>query len=158
MIPPVLIATAAGVNAPIVQLLKANVRDAESCEGDLLAQIAATKAVMGIPDEAFWVPEDVLEHMRAAGTRGRALVDGARPIKLHGKIVPVLAHVAKIDSMSAHADSGEIMRWLSGFTRAPRMTYLVHGDPVALSALSDRLTRELHWPVHVARHLERVSV
>lgn len=34
-------------------------------------EIAATKAVMGIPDEAFWVPEDVLEHMRAAGTRGR---------------------------------------------------------------------------------------
>ncbi|MHC2558164.1 N-methylhydantoinase B/oxoprolinase/acetone carboxylase alpha subunit [Bradyrhizobium liaoningense] len=43
-IPPVLIATAAGVNAAIVQLLKANVRDSESCEGDLLAQIAATKA------------------------------------------------------------------------------------------------------------------
>jgi len=34
-------------------------------------EIAATKAVMGIPDEAFWVPEDVLEHMRAVGTRGR---------------------------------------------------------------------------------------
>jgi transketolase len=35
-------------------------------------EIAATKAVMGIPDEPFWVPEDVLEHMRAAGRRGRA--------------------------------------------------------------------------------------
>ncbi|WP_187435659.1 hydantoinase B/oxoprolinase family protein [Bradyrhizobium hipponense] len=43
-IPPVLIATAAGVSAPIMQLLKANVRDPEACEGDLLAQIAATKA------------------------------------------------------------------------------------------------------------------
>ena len=34
-------------------------------------EIAATKAVMGMPDEAFWSPEDVLEHMRAAGVRGR---------------------------------------------------------------------------------------
>ncbi|MCD9623041.1 transketolase [Rhabdothermincola salaria] len=34
-------------------------------------EISATKAVMGIPDEAFWVPDDVLEHMRAAGRRGR---------------------------------------------------------------------------------------
>lgn len=34
-------------------------------------EIAATKAVMGIPDEPFWVPDDVLEHMRAAGGRGR---------------------------------------------------------------------------------------
>ena len=35
-------------------------------------EISATKAVMGIPDEAFWVPDDVLEHMREAGRRGRA--------------------------------------------------------------------------------------
>ena len=34
-------------------------------------EIAATKAVIGMPDEAFWMPEDVVEHMRAAGTRGR---------------------------------------------------------------------------------------
>ena len=95
---------------------------------------------------------------QAAGTRGRLLTDGATEIKLLGRIYPVAARIERLDSMSAHADSSEIMRWLSGFTRAPRMTYLVHGDPVALSALSDRLTRELHWPVHVARHLERVSV
>jgi N-methylhydantoinase B len=43
-IPPVLIATAEGVSAPIMQLLKANVRDPQACEGDLLGQIAATKA------------------------------------------------------------------------------------------------------------------
>ena len=43
-IPPVLIATAAGVSAAIMQMLKANVRDPEACEGDLLGQIAATKA------------------------------------------------------------------------------------------------------------------
>jgi len=42
-IPPVLIANSDGVNAPVMQLLKANVRDPESCEGDLLGQIAATK-------------------------------------------------------------------------------------------------------------------
>jgi transketolase len=35
------------------------------------AEIAATKAVMGLPDEPFWVPEDVIELYRAAGRRGR---------------------------------------------------------------------------------------
>ena len=34
-------------------------------------EIAATKAIMGVPDEPFLVPDDVLEHMRAAGARGR---------------------------------------------------------------------------------------
>ena len=93
---------------------------------------------------------------QAAGTRGRLLTDGAREIKLLGRTYPVAARIDRIDSMSAHADYGEIMRWLSGFTRPPRMTYLVHGDPTALTALADRITRELHWPVHIAGHLETV--
>ena len=36
------------------------------------AEITAAKAVMGIPDEPFWVPEDVLAMYRAAGARGAA--------------------------------------------------------------------------------------
>ena len=60
--------------------------------------------------------------------------------------------------MSAHADAGEIMRWLSGFSAPPSMTYLVHGEPVALETLcADASTTEKHWPVHVAAYQERVS-
>ena len=50
---------------------------------------------------------------QAAGTRGRSLLDGAHELRIHGQAVPVQAHVAKIDSMSAHADRGEILRWLA---------------------------------------------
>ncbi len=35
-------------------------------------QITATKAVMGLPDEPFHIPDDVLAYYRAAGTRGTA--------------------------------------------------------------------------------------
>ncbi len=34
--------------------------------------ITETKAVMGIPDEPFWVPDDVIAHYRTAGERGRS--------------------------------------------------------------------------------------
>jgi metallo-beta-lactamase family protein len=95
---------------------------------------------------------------QAAGTRGRLLVDGAREIKLLGRVYPVAARVERLDSMSAHADYSESMRWLSGFTRAPAMTYLVHGDPIALAALATRITTEKQWPVHIAAHHERVEV
>jgi metallo-beta-lactamase family protein len=57
--------------------------------------------------------------------------------------------------MSAHADSNEIMRWLSNFRRAPRRTFLVHGEGPALEALSARIARERGWDVHVAAHRER---
>jgi transketolase len=35
-------------------------------------EVAAVKEILGLPPEDFWVPDDVLEHYRAAGTRGRA--------------------------------------------------------------------------------------
>jgi metallo-beta-lactamase family protein len=95
---------------------------------------------------------------QAVGTRGRLLVDGAKEIKLLGRVYPVAARVERIDSMSAHADYSESMRWLSGFTRAPSMTHLVHGDPIALAALAARITTEKQWPVHIAAHHERVEV
>ena len=50
------------------------------------------------------------------------------------------------------------MRWLSGFSSAPSITYLVHGEPTALLALKQRIEATLGWPVHVAGYLERVNV
>jgi metallo-beta-lactamase family protein len=95
---------------------------------------------------------------QAAGTRGRQLCDGATAVKLHGRFIHVGARVERLDSMSAHADAGEIMRWLSGFTATPSMTYLVHGEPAGLEALEQRIVSERGWPVHVARYLERVEL
>ena len=95
---------------------------------------------------------------QAAGTRGRALCDGIHEIKMLGRVIPVMARIEQVDSMSAHADVGEIMRWLSGFVKAPTMTYLVHGEPSASRALADRIKAERSWPVHIAQHLERVEL
>jgi metallo-beta-lactamase family protein len=60
--------------------------------------------------------------------------------------------------MSAHADAQEIMRWLSGFTRAPHMTFLVHGEPAALEALAARIASERQWPVHIGAHRQTVAL
>jgi metallo-beta-lactamase family protein len=95
---------------------------------------------------------------QAAGTRGRVLCDGAKQVKMHGQFVPVAARIERIDSMSAHADAAEIMRWLSGFVRKPAMTYLVHGETVPLQALADRITSERQWPVRIAKYMERVEL
>lgn len=95
---------------------------------------------------------------QAAGTRGRDLCDGAKAVKLLGRTVPVAARIERIDSMSAHADVNEIMRWLSGFTRAPRRTFLVHGERSGLQALAARITADRGWPVHIPAHGERVDI
>lgn len=95
---------------------------------------------------------------QAAGTRGRKLVDGATEIRMKGRDVRVEATIEHLDSMSAHADANEIMRWLGGFERPPDKTFLVHGEPVALDALRYRIEHELRWPVHVAEDQERIEL
>ena len=95
---------------------------------------------------------------QGAGTRGRRLVDGEKTVKIHGEWVPVAATVERIDSMSAHADSNEIMRWLGGFKSAPKQTFIVHGEPAAQDALAARIKKELGWSVHAPEQGERVEL
>ncbi|TXH95242.1 MAG: MBL fold metallo-hydrolase [Pseudomonas sp.] len=86
---------------------------------------------------------------QAAGTRGRKLLEGARETKIYGQWLPINAEIAELPMMSAHADSEELMRWLSGFRRAPKRVFVVHGEADASEALRERIQRELGWEVSV---------
>jgi metallo-beta-lactamase family protein len=92
----------------------------------------------------------LLAGFQAAGTRGRALQEGAPTIRIHGEDLPVRAHVETIDGLSAHADQSELLRWLRGFRRAPRQTYVVHGEASASIALASAIETQLGWRVAVA--------
>jgi metallo-beta-lactamase family protein len=118
--------------------------------GRVLRHLAAT-----LPDSKNTV---LFVGYQSAGTRGRALVDGAKEVRMLGRSIPVAAQIERLDSMSAHADAGEIMRWLSGFSRPPRTIFLVHGEPIALDTLAARIRRERGWSVHVAVHRETIPL
>ena len=97
----------------------------------------------------------LLVGFQAAGTRGRQLEEGATELKMFGRYVAVAARVPKISGLSAHADQGEILRWLDGFEggRHPRRTFLVHGEPHAADALRVKIRDSLGWRVEVAQDL-----
>jgi len=96
----------------------------------------------------------LLVGFQAVGTRGRALADGAKYIGIYGEQVPVRAEVVTLDQLSAHAGRSELLRWLSGFGTAPRRTFLVHGEPNALQALSGAIANQFHWPVTIPSYRE----
>ena len=89
---------------------------------------------------------------QAGGTRGAAMLAGAESIKIHGQYIPVRAEIAELTMLSAHADAGEIMAWLKGFARAPKMTFVTHGEPAAADALRHRIAEELGWPALAPEH------
>lgn len=82
---------------------------------------------------------------QAAGTRGRKLIEGAKEVKIFGEWIPVNAEVADLPMLSAHADSDELLRWLSGFHQPPTKVFIVHGEPDASEALRERIKRDLGW-------------
>lgn len=96
---------------------------------------------------------------QAAGTRGRSLLDGAKSIKIHGEYIPVKAKVTSISTFSAHADYNEIIKWLRGIKKTkPRKVFLVHGEPVSLQTLSQKIQTEYGWETYIPQYLECVDL
>jgi len=100
----------------------------------------------------------LLAGYQSEGTRGRSLQDGAKEIKMLGEVIPVRATVKVLDGFSAHADQGEIMRWLGTFPKAPKTTYVVHGEAAGANALADMIRQRLKWNVEIAKFQQKVSL
>ncbi|MFZ2227817.1 MAG: MBL fold metallo-hydrolase [Candidatus Nanopelagicaceae bacterium] len=99
----------------------------------------------------------ILVGFQAAGSRGRSLEEGKREIKIHGKWVPVHAHIVKVESFSVHADSDELISWLKEIPH-PKEVFVVHGEPDAQDALAARLRTELKWKATIPKSAEVFTV
>ncbi len=73
---------------------------------------------------------------QAAGTRGRALVEGARMVAIHGSPIPVRAEIRIMVGLSAHADQQELLRWCDSMSDKPSRIFLNHGEDQARKTLS----------------------
>ncbi len=81
----------------------------------------------------------LLSGYQAAGTRGRALQDGAKSLRMHGREVRVNASHTTIHGLSAHADYAEMLRWIQTAPRPPRKVFVVHGEEKAAAAFAARI-------------------
>ena len=93
-----------------------------------------------LPDNGNLV---LLVGYQAAGTRGRALLDGASEVKVHGGPVRSRARILALHGLSGHGDSDELLRFLRSGAAKPRAVFVTHGEPPAAAALAQRLAKEL---------------
>src|SRR5881398_572481 len=100
----------------------------------------------------------ILAGFQAEGTRGRALQEGAKSLKIFGQEVPVGAVIVEMGQFSAHAGKCELLRWLTALPAPPRQTYLTHGEPAAAQALQAAITEKFRWEAAVARYMDSVPV
>ena len=93
---------------------------------------------------------------QAVGTLGRQIVDGAKEVRILGQMYPVKARVAKINGFSAHADKGELFRWLSGLQKPPRHLFVTHGEPDVARRFADFLREKVGWEISTPSYQDEV--
>lgn len=79
---------------------------------------------------------------QAEHTLGRRIVERRPTLKVYGEEIPLRARVEVLDGYSAHADRGELRRWLDtvrGPSKRALPVYLVHGEPEAQDAFAEVL-------------------
>ncbi|WP_341533225.1 MBL fold metallo-hydrolase [Sphingosinicella humi] len=76
---------------------------------------------------------------QAAGTLGRAILDGASRVRISGHDVAVRAQVRRIDSYSAHGDRDDILAWLAAREPIAGTIFLTHGESQAIETLRREL-------------------
>lgn len=86
----------------------------------------------------------VIGGFQAEGTRGRALQEGTRTMRIHGQDIPVRAVVVEMTELSGHADRSELLHWLQPLP-SPKKVFLTHGELQSAHAFADRLRQERSW-------------
>lgn len=93
----------------------------------------------------------ILAGFQAAGTRGRALQDGAKEIKIFKELVSVRAQISVLENISAHADYAEILEWLSRSKAKPKKVFITHGELDAANAMKNQIAEKFKWSCFIPK-------
>ncbi len=83
---------------------------------------------------------------QAEGTLGRALLEGARTVRLFGEEIAVNAEIAKMDGISGHADMNMLLDWLEALKNRPEMVFVNHGNDTVCDEFAQTIVHRLSTP------------
>ena len=89
----------------------------------------------------LWRPECTVLFVgyQSGGTLGRALVEGAKEVKLFGEPIEVRASIRVLSGISGHADQAGLETWVNSFEPKPKKVFVIHGEDSVTVIFSARL-------------------
>ncbi|MBE7373628.1 MBL fold metallo-hydrolase RNA specificity domain-containing protein [Pseudomonas lopnurensis] len=99
----------------------------------------------------------VIPGFQARGTLGRAIVDGAKSVKLLHQRIAVNAKVHTLGGFSAHAGQSQLIDWVSHFENRPEL-YLVHGELEKMQTLQQAIRDRLDWEARIPEPGDRIAL
>lgn len=92
---------------------------------------------------------------QSTGTRGDKMLRGLNQIKLLGEVISINAEVLALSNISAHADSQEILDWLTTADADKiRRIFVTHGEIRGARALKQQIENKFHWQCEIPKYLE----
>jgi len=73
------------------------------------------------------------------GSLGRAILDGAKKVTIHGEEVEVHARRVAVSGYSAHADQPKLLHWLRSMRYSLRKVFVVQGENGASLTLAGKI-------------------
>jgi metallo-beta-lactamase family protein len=87
---------------------------------------------------------------QAEGSLGRRLVEGIKRVRIMGEEVAVKAQIQVLNGFSAHADTNQLMEWISNFQNPkPAKVFIVHGEAQGQEFLKSRIQKEYKGEVYI---------
>jgi metallo-beta-lactamase family protein len=108
----------------------------------------------------LWKPgaQIVIIGFQAEGTLGRAIVNGAKKVRIFQEDVAVRAKIHTIGGFSAHADQKELLAWVGHFKNPALRMYVIHGEESASLALAAAIQKNFPFQVQVPHWLETIQL
>jgi metallo-beta-lactamase family protein len=100
----------------------------------------------------------VIVGFQARGTLGRALVEGARHVRIFGEPVAVKARVSTLGGFSAHAGQTELVDWVAPMLATGAQVALVHGENEKRASLATKLAEQLRTEAWLPQRGDRVAL
>lgn len=92
----------------------------------------------------LWRPESTILFVgyQALGTTGRAIVEGAKEIKLFGEPIQISAEIVQLSGSSGHADKNGLLEWIGAYETKPEKVFVVHGEDSVCDSFTELLRDE----------------
>lgn len=92
----------------------------------------------------IWRPESTIlfTGYQANGTLGRAILEGAKSVRLFGEEVLINAEICKMEGISGHADKDGLIKWITKYNPKPEKVFVVHGEDSVCESFKDCLRNE----------------
>ncbi|HEY7284243.1 MAG TPA: MBL fold metallo-hydrolase [Vicinamibacterales bacterium] len=91
------------------------------------------------------------------GSVGRALVDGAKEVKVAGQKVQVRARTHVLGGLSGHAGQSDLLNWFGSLASSRPRVILTHGEDGPRRVLRDRIQERFGLAAEMPRYRETIE-